>query len=220
MKKITLLLILCAPVALADQIAASTNKGAKPPVAASQMPNSLKITASDTVEGEQIPKSASFGAQTLTRTGSGMRKKYIFAKVYRATLLVSDSAKFSKKTEGTVALDSLSAMSAVSLVLDFKRNIAAKEVASSFDAALKKNKINDSPALIQFKTTVSEGGDVVEGQRVTLSATKDTLTCEWGKKIVEIKGDAKFIRDVFSIWLGIPVDDGLKKLREALISGK
>lgn len=221
MKKFTLLLMLCAPVTLADQIAASSNKGVKPPVAAAAVtPDLLKVTDSDALKNEQIPKSATFGTHTLTRAGTGIRKKMLFVDVYRATLLVADSAKFSRKTEGNAALDSLSTMAAVALVLDFKRGVSAKDVANSFDTAFKANNIKDSPALIQFKKSVEEAGDVAKGQRLSLAAVKGTLTCELGKKIVEIKGDAQFIRDVFSIWLGTPVDGGLKSLREALISGK
>lgn len=224
MKKISFFsLMLCAFVAAGEgQTASNKTPGvvAKVPKA---IADSLTITAFDTVKKEQIPKSATFGSQSLTRTGTGIRQKkvvFIGVDVYRATLFVSDITKFVRKTDGMLALDSLSAMPVTALVLDFKRSVSGKDIANSFETALKKNGVKDSPAITQFKNAVRDGGDVVDGQRVMLSASKGTLTCEFDKKTVRIEGDAQFIRDVFSIWLGTPADDGLKALRDMLILGK
>ena len=55
-------------------------------------------------------------------------------------------------------------MPALSLVLEFKRNVDAKDIASSFETAFKKNNIADTEAIKQFKTAIKEGGDVKSGR--------------------------------------------------------
>jgi hypothetical protein len=181
----------------------------------------LTINESETIKSEQIPKLATLGAVSLTRTGSSIRQKkvlFIPFDVYRASLFVSDLTKFSRNTENTIALDSLQNMTALALVLDFKRSVSGKDMAASFTESLSKNNIKDSPALTQFKTEIQNGGDVAAGQRVVISAKDNSIiTLELGKKQIEIKGDAEFIRAIFSIWLGVSTDDGLKNLREKLI---
>ena len=68
---------------------------------------------------------------------------------------------------------------------------------------------------------IRNGGDVKDGDLVNISVDREkgVLICEQGKNVVEIKGEAAFFRDVFSIWLGKPADSGLASLREKLIKG-
>jgi predicted NAD/FAD-dependent oxidoreductase len=183
----------------------------------------LTVSTYETVGSEKIPSAAKLDDIALSKVGSGIRQKRMILNfdVYRATLLASNATTFSRDTKGNAALDSLMDMKAAALSLQFMRDLSATKILESFEAALKTNDVKDSPALAQFKSAIQNGGDAVTGQTVTLSfnADKGVLTCEMAKNKVEIKGDAKFFKDIFSIWLGKPADSGLGKLRDALIKG-
>ncbi|HXW54010.1 MAG TPA: chalcone isomerase family protein [Myxococcota bacterium] len=213
MKKLAFVFcLLCALMAAAVE---APNKVAAVPT--------FKITEFETTKSERIPKAAMFGTQVLSRTGTGLRqKKFLFVPIdiYRATLLVSDIKKFLRKDEASLALDSLSSIATVVLVLDFKDDFSASKIAAGFETALKTNNVKETKPIKQFKTVITEGGDVKKGDQISLIASNGNLSCQWANKTLEIKGDAQFIRDIFSIWLGIPADSELKTLKTSLILGK
>ncbi len=182
--------------------------------------SSFTVPEFETIGDEKIPKVATLNGVALTRVGTGIREKkilFIPIAVYRATLFASDS--ISQGVKGTAALDALIALKAYALQLKFVRAVSAKDIWQSFETALKANDVKDSAALAEFKKAVKEGGDIAVGEHVTLSVDtqKAILSLEQGKNRVAIKGDPKFFREVFSIWLGKPADAGLKALRKSLI---
>src|SRR5579871_1308791 len=72
----------------------------------------LAKPTSEATNKNHASANATTAAQQLMRTGSGVRKKTVFLipiSVYRATLFVSDIARFSRHTEGIVALKSMTA---------------------------------------------------------------------------------------------------------------
>lgn len=185
----------------------------------------LSVSSYETKDGEQIPSVAKLDELTLSKVGSGVRNKKVALvlnfDVYRATLMVSDAAKYARDTSGSAALDSVVGMKGAALSLRFMREVSAADILKSFETALNENSVKDSPALAEFKKAIQNGGDAIKGQNVNLSVNteKGVLTCEMAKNKVEVKGSQQFFRDIFSIWLGKPADGGLGKLRDALIKG-
>lgn len=185
--------------------------------------SSLSFPAEEKIGNENVPSYALFAGQKLDRLGTAIRKKkviFVDVNVYRANLFGS-SALFVRNAAGNVALDSLQAMPIRVLQLKFLRGVNADDIWKSFEAALKKNSVKESPMLTKFKEAIKQGGNVKEGDSVTLTVNKEkgTLICEQGKTRVEIPGNDQFFREVFSIWFGQPADAGLGTMRNAIISG-
>src|SRR5438874_13543757 len=86
-----------------------------------QFAMALVVTEFETVEGDKIPKTATLDTIALSKVGTGIREKNAFlgimVNVYRASLLASEPAKFSRDANQRVALDSLLAMDAFALQL-------------------------------------------------------------------------------------------------------
>jgi len=173
---------------------------------------------------EKIPEVAKLSDLELKRIGTGIRQKRVLINfnVYRASLLASNPAQFSRVVEGSAALESLKNIDTYALHLQFFRNVSSADVLKSFNESLSKNSVKDGPALTQFKEAIGKGGDIKEGNIINLVVDnkKGILLCEQGKSKVEIKGDAQFFRDIFSMWLGETTDVGLKNLKKALITGQ
>ena len=176
-----------------------------------QFAMALVITEIEAVEGDKIPKIATLDDIILSKVGTGIRvKSFIIIKknIYRASLLASDPAKFTRDTTERTALDSLLTMDAFALQLLLKRDIDSKNMVAGFEAALKKNGVTDSPALMIFKTKLKNAGTIGSGQTVTITVNRktNTLKAEHGETKIELKGDNKLFGDIFSIWLGKPAD--------------
>lgn len=191
-----------------------------------QFAMALVVTEFETTEGDKIPKAATLDTIAMSKVGTGIREKDVFlgikANVYRATLLASDPAKFSRDANQRVALDSLLAMDAFALQLLLKRDVSAEDMVVGFEAALVKNGDPKSPALMEFKTKLRNAGNIATGQTVTITVNRktNTLKAEHAQTKIDIKGDNKLFGDIFSIWLGIPADAELAALKTKIISGK
>lgn len=188
----------------------------------------FNVAAHETLDGDQIPKTATIGNITLNKMGSGLREKSILmgftsVYVYRATLLAAETkeAVFSRDVTEKKALDSLLAMKAFALQLFFKRDLDSNTVVNGFAEALNANGVEDYEQITQFKSELIKLGQIKTGETITLVANPKTgtLTAFYGDKRIEIKGDKKFVGDIFSIWLGTPADDYLGVLKIKLISG-
>ena len=184
--------------------------------------NHTSVLAS--VSGEA--KIAGQGVKLFT-VGYGVRTKTIFnVAVYAGHLLVSDTTKFVRTDTG--ALASLDGIDTVALHMDFvTHRSTADKMVEAYTEGLEKNGQNpQSPALKALLAAVKECGDAIDGKSITIvgirRAGKESIIYENAGKSFErtISGDPGFIKSVFSIWLGIPADGGLKTLKKDLISGK
>lgn len=161
----------------------------------------------------------------LTTVGYGLRtKKVLIAniKVYVAQLLVSSPARF-VHTDAD-ALSSLEDSQTVALQMQFLRTVDAQRVQVSFRDALDANKVDvNTPAIKQLLTAVANGGDALADKALTVVINKnsdgsETLVYEDASgRQTKIKGDKNLTRSVFSIWLGVPSDDGVAALKTQLI---
>lgn len=183
--------------------------------------------SSGTIEKISLPESVTVSASEnnlkLSSLGSAMRAKkvmFVNVKVYVGQIFVADKGAFNKSD----ALNSLSGQSAAAIQLHFVRDVDAENVQASFKEALKVNKVNlESEAITQFLTAVKKGGVAKSGKTLTILAVKspesaETISYETNDgTVTEIKGPAGFTKDIFSIWLGTPSDDGVAKFKSDIL---
>lgn len=183
--------------------------------------------SSGTIEKIALPESATISGgetpQKLYSIGSGLRAKKVMlvnVKVYVGQMFVANKDSFSKAE----ALSSLGNQSAAAIQLHFLRDVDAENVQASFKEALKVNKVKlDSEAMTQFLSAVKKGGVAKSGKTLTILAMKgpegqEIVSYENNEgAVTEIKGPAGFMKDIFSIWLGTPSDDGVAKFRSDIL---
>ncbi|MNK01104.1 hypothetical protein D3C87_188980 [compost metagenome] len=167
-------------------------------------------------------------AVPLTAVGAGLRSKkvvFVNVRVYVGQLFASDIPKF--KFSETEALDSIHDQKAVAIQLHFLRDVDADNVQKSFKEALTANGVKlDESGVKQFLEAVSSGGEAKEGKALTILGAK----LKDGSEVVfyettsgnvsQIKGSAGFVKNIFSIWLGKPSDDGVAKLKKSIVQLK
>ena len=161
----------------------------------------------------------------LKPVSHGLRKKKLFAllpvKVYYAELLAAKPESI-VKTESE-ALASLKMAGPVQLRLTMLRDLAATKISDSFIDALKANDVavdsGDMKTVLGHISGMSEfkQGEIFSivgntvGDKGYLYLQKPT------GEMITIVGSAKLPEQMFSIWLGKPVDDKLAELKKELL---
>lgn len=173
-------------------------------------------TASATIEG---------AATKMTSVGSGLRQKklvFVSFKVYVAQLFVSNPESF-KKSEAE-ALGSLKDQKAIAIQLHFLRGVDAPDVQKSFLQSLEKNNVDTkSESMKQFLDIVNKGGKAIDGKTLTILGAKlkdgsEVIYYENSNgEVSEVKGATGLINNIFSIWLGTPVDDEVATLKKSIL---
>lgn len=181
------------------------------------------------IESVAIAKSATLNIENQTRKldfiAAGLRQKkvlFVQVKVYIAELFASDGSKFIHSQ--SEALNSLELSPTIAMRLHFLRNVDAEKIQTSFREALVANGVAlDSPAIQTFLAAASAGGAVDNGNSLTIVTQKnpdnsETVTFENAKgEIKLIKSNTGLSKQILSIWLGTPADDGIAKLKEELV---
>ena len=182
-----------------------------------------------TLEKVSLAKTATVQAPDksiiLTSVGAGLRaKKVVFVnvKVYVGELFVSDIAKLNRAEAS--ALDSVATQSAAAFQLHFLRKVDAETVLKSFKESFVMNSIStEDPSIKQLLEAVKNGGAAEEGKTLTVFATKnadntESVTYESASgKTSTITGPQGFMKNVFSLWLGKPSDDGVAALKTSIL---
>lgn len=161
----------------------------------------------------------------LKPVSHGIRKKKVFAllpvKVYYAELLAAKPEALVKTD--SEALGSLKAAGPVQLRLTMLRDLPAKKITDSFVDALKANKVAvDSGDMKTVLGHISEMSEFKQGEIFSIvGQTKDDKGFLYLQKpngeIVTVAGSNKIVEEMFSIWLGTPVDDKLADLKKELL---
>ncbi|HVK61011.1 MAG TPA: chalcone isomerase family protein, partial [Bdellovibrionales bacterium] len=185
------------------------------------------VPGTKAVEGVNVAKSATAalpnGAVELATLGAGLRTKKVVitdVKVYVAQVFGS-ADKYVRTDVG--ALVSVAAMPAAAVRLTFLRAVDAPTVQTSFRDALVANGVSLNKAEITaFLNAVKASGDAGDKKSLTIvtatSASGDTVIYEGtAGAATTIGGPKGFAKDVLSIWLGKPSDDGVKKLKAQLL---
>lgn len=180
-------------------------------------------------EGVNIADSATASVNgqnsELSNVGSGVRTKKVLVanvKVYVAQILVDQPARFQK--DENKALASLDESNSAAIRLTFLRTVEADKVQVSFQDALRANGITAQDSeTSKFLNAVNAGGDAEQGKALTIVVSKkadgsETLAYEnTSGKVSVIEGSKGFMRKVFSIWLGKPVDNDIAALKKQLL---
>lgn len=178
--------------------------------------------------GVKLSKSASVKVDqynvNLTQVGAGLRTKKVLVanvKVYTAEVFVSDANVVVKKD--AELLSSVAASKTAVVQLTFLRDVEADKVQVSFRDALVANKIDiNSAEVTKLFSYMVAGGEAKTGKTMTFVTNKnsdgtETLYFEDTNGKVGTVVGKDLTKNIFSMWLGVPADDGLTKLKEELL---
>lgn len=164
--------------------------------------------------------------QTLTLLGAGLRSKkvaIVWAKVYVAQAFAQMPDAFVR--EDAKALASIEAVGTVAMQLKFLRTVDAGTVTNSFRDAFYANSVDvNKKEIAAFLEAVAAGGDALDGSTLTVRGRKladgmEEIAYEDSRGAVKtLIGPAGFLKEVFGLWYGNPVDAGLANLKAALIA--
>lgn len=187
-----------------------------------------KELGTNEIAGIQLGKSASVKLNNtnlnLSSIGAGLRQKKVLisnVKVYVAELYSAEPNKIIKNPEQI--LNSLEASSTIAMQLTFLRTVEAEKVQVSFRDALVANNVNlDEPAIAALLSNVVKGGEAKDKGTLTFIVNKnpdgtETLYYETTEGVVTSVTGSQLSKKVFSMWVGEPADDGLKKLKEEIL---
>lgn len=161
----------------------------------------------------------------LVQVGAGLRTKKVLVaniKVYTAELFVSEPLAV-VKSEADI-LETVSNMRTAAVQLTFLRNVEAEKVQVSFRDALVANKVDiNSSEITQLFALMAAGGEAKEKKTMTFLINKnadgtETLSFEDTNGSVGTVMGKNLSKSIFSMWLGIPADDGLIKLKAELLN--
>lgn len=164
-------------------------------------------------------------ASSLKVVGAGLRYKkvaFIKAKVYVGELFADAPEKIQRSADGAVG--SLAATRVLAMRMTFLRDVDGEKVSHGFRDALEENKVKlDGAAIKAFLDAVKAGGEAKEKKTLVVVGEKaggkeETVSYENADgKVVTVHGEAGFVRDVFSMWLGRIDDSGLENLKKEIL---
>lgn len=144
-------------------------------------------------------------------------------KVYVAQLMVSEPAQFQRSDAGM--LDTCAEMNGVAMRLDFLFPVSAAQLKAAFRTALDRNHVDLSSLQVKaLLDAVSAGGGADRGHSITFLADRrvkgtETVVFENSSGVITpVIGPAGFAHDVFSMWLGVPADKGVEKLKSEFLA--
>lgn len=178
--------------------------------------------------GVKLSKAASVKVDqynvNLTQVGAGLRNKKILianVKVYTAEVFVSEPQTVVKTDADLLASVAQSKTAVVQLT--FLRDVEADKVQVSFRDALVANGVDINSAEVKtlFAAMVA-GGEAKNGKTMTFVTNKnadgtETLYYEDNSGKVSPVIGQDLTKKIFSMWLGVPADDGLKSLKADLL---
>ncbi len=180
------------------------------------------------VSGIKMSKAASVKVDqynvNLTQVGAGLRTKKVLVsnvKVYTAEVFVSE-ANVVVKSDADLLASVAKAKTAV-VQLTFLRAVEAEKVQVSFRDALVANGVDTESAEVkQLFGYMVAGGEAKDKGTMTFVTNKnsdgtETLYYEdTNGKVSSVIGQ-DLTKKIFSMWLGVPADDGLKQLKAELL---
>jgi hypothetical protein len=157
--------------------------------------------------------------------GAGLRSKTVLvveAKVYTLQLFSDNKAGFVRDSSALASLTKNSTR--VALKIDMLRTVSAGSLAGSFKEALEANGHTIDAELTKILGLFEKSAEATQGKSITLLMTKDTAANKTNLYYEDTKGTLQSVvasnevmSKILSIWLGTPADDGLAKLKAALL---
>ncbi|MFN3455170.1 MAG: hypothetical protein ACK41T_09450 [Pseudobdellovibrio sp.] len=163
----------------------------------------------------------------LKPTSHGIRQIKAFGllpvKVYSAQLLAAKPENLIK--DDSKIIDSFANAGPVQLRLTMLRDLKGQQISESFIKALETNGITEQNYSDQLKTVMSEISSIKEFKKGEVFSIATTFTADNGTMLLQkpdssikkITGNPEFIKNMFLIWFGKPVDDKLASLKKELL---
>lgn len=157
----------------------------------------------------------------LQSVGQGLRRKKVaFMKfdVYTAELFISDPKSYDK----ALKFESLSKQSLVGIKVNFLRDVESTKVIDAFEQSLKKNQAQlDSAGIKDFLEQFRKYGDVKKGQGLIVVGNSKSVYLKIGEMankldLQKLTDAPDLFKNIFSIWLGVPVDDQLQDMQNSI----
>jgi len=190
-----------------------------------------EVAGDELLEGQKILErlvlSGSGKDLPLESLGKAIRHKPLFlvnVKVYVAQLFGADPKSFAG-TNSESALNSLVFSPAMAMRMTFLRTVSGARIEESFRKACEANGIDPSEgSFSRFLAIVKAGLYVKKGDSILVWGLKengkDVVFYRVGGKTERVEGESGFLRQVFSLWLGKPVDSGMEKLQKEILGEK
>ena len=182
-------------------------------------------------ESHALAKSSKYNDGTVTAdlklVSHGARQKKAFGlvtvKVYYAELLLAKPEAFSKE-DGKI-VNSLEQAGPIQLRLTMLRDIKGQQITDSFKDALAANDITADKYSAELKNVLQEIDNVIAfktGEVFSIAAqfkgnSGVMMLQKPDGRVKKISGNSQFIKDMFQIWFGKPVDDKLALLKKDLL---
>lgn len=169
------------------------------------------------------------GQPTATQVellGAGVRNKIMLIKipVYVAQLFSNAKAGYVRDEEQALSSLTTSATTVV-LKISMLRDVDAATLAESFSDALAANDLNvEEGELHDVLSIIENAADADEGTEIVMLMQKNTdgsVTLSMQDASGDVKsytGSQALMHDIMSIWLGVPADKGLEKLKSTLLN--
>ena len=182
------------------------------------------------IEGVTLNKTATVNNQDGTPSalkmdllGAGLRTKSVLvvtAKVY-VLQLFADNKNFDRNDNAVASITANSNL--VSLKISMLRTVDAGTLATSFREALEANNFEIDAELTQILSLVETSADGEQGKTISMLMKKDgekvNIYYEDTKgQLKSFQGSASIMPKILSIWLGVPADKGLAKLKTQLLN--
>lgn len=158
--------------------------------------------------------------------GAGLRAKTVLvveAKVYTLQLFSDNKAGFSRDANALTSLIKNSGR--VALKLDMLRTVSASSLSGSLKEALSANGYAIDAELTKVLSMFEKSAEATQGKSVSVLLVKDSaknktnLYYEDTKGVMQsLVGSPELMTKILAIWLGQPVDDGIQKLKAALMN--
>lgn len=159
------------------------------------------------LDGVTIPETAEVGGKTIPLNGVGLRKAFVFAKVYVAGLYLETKTQDAKTATDTDEVKRIT----MHFVREISHDQMNKGMADGFEVTAPKSLTKQKDQLKGYFTVPLKEGDICNLDYVPGTGTTVTIN---GKAKGTIPG-ADFMRALFGIWLakdppgGTALRDGL-----------
>jgi hypothetical protein len=165
-------------------------------------------------------------ALVMDLLGAGLRSKTVLvveAKVYTLQLFSDNKAGFSRDANALASLVKNS--NRVALRLDMLRTVSSSALSDSLKEALAANGYTTDAELNNVLGLFGKSAEATNGKSVSVLLVKDTKNNKTNLYYEDTKGalqsmvgSPELMTKILSIWLGTPVDGGIQKLKNALMT--
>lgn len=165
-------------------------------------------TGAAELDGVEIPDSAEVGGRSIPLNGVGLRKAFVFAKVYVAGLYLQTKTQDSAKAIDTDERKRIT----MHLVREVSHDQMNEGMQDGFEITAPHSLAKEKAELKGYFTKPLQEGDVCNLDYVPETGTTVTIN---GKKQGTIPG-AEFMRALWGIWLGADPPGG-EALRDGML---